>query len=80
MANEKVSAICGDNVGLIRNGELMVLSFVGSQQIRELQKALDGYLNTRSDAPRWMYDLSDALNPVPVPKPIDARNAVVTRK
>jgi hypothetical protein len=65
---DKVSAICGDNVSVIRNGQMMIVSFVGANEIEQLQKAIDGYLNTRADAPRWMFDLSDALNPIPVPQ------------
>jgi hypothetical protein len=55
----------------------MNLAMLGEKQIAEFHEALDAYLNCRPEAPRWLFELSDAINPVPVPparQPGDAHN------
>jgi len=54
-------------IGLI-GGAPVHLSVFGSDQVATIQKVIDVYLNTRPEAPKWLFDLSDALNPVKVPE------------
>lgn len=41
---------------------------------QELHTLLSQALNTRPDAPKWLFDLCDQIDPVPVPKPHNARS------
>jgi len=43
------------------------LNIFGADHVAMIHKAIDAYLNTRCEAPIWLFDLSDALNPVKVP-------------
>lgn len=43
-------------------------------KVRELHTLLSQALNTRPDAPKWLFDLCDQIDPVPVPKPHNARS------
>lgn len=43
-------------------------------RVRELHTLLSQALNTRPDAPKWLFDLCDSIDPVPVPTPHNARS------
>jgi len=63
----RLHTLCGDHVTVTRSGGLLTLSMIGDEQINLLQKVIDSHLNTRADAPSWLWALSDAINPVTVP-------------
>jgi len=54
-------------VGFI-DGTPVHLNIFGADHVAMIHKAIDAYLNTRCDAPKWLFDLSDELNPVKVPE------------
>jgi len=53
-------------VGFI-GGVPVHLNIFGADHVAMIHKAIDAYLNTRCEAPKWLFDLSDELNPVEVP-------------
>lgn len=48
--------------GTARQGVLIV----EGDRFTELRKALCDALNTRPDAPAWLFDLCDAMDPLPL--------------
>lgn len=56
-----------DDVTLTRAGEALSINIMSTEKINLLQRVIDRYLNTHAEADKWLFDLSDALNPVPVP-------------
>ena len=63
---KQTTAIFG-NVSVQRLGDLLSLQVLGAEEIATIHKVVDVYLNTRPEAPKWLFDLSDTLNPVKVP-------------
>ena len=46
----------------------LALIITDAEHRAEFHAAIHGYLNTRADAPRWLFDLCDSIDPNPVPK------------
>lgn len=43
----------------------IILDINKAESLEEFVALLNGYLNTRPEAPRWMFDLVDALQQMP---------------
>jgi hypothetical protein len=56
------------NVLVTRVGDILSLTVVGKVEIDQLQRCIDAYLNTKPESIGWLWQLSDALNPVAVPE------------
>jgi len=55
------------DVILTRVDGALNLTLMSHEKIALFQKVVDAYLNTRANAPDWLFTLSDSLNPEPVP-------------
>lgn len=58
----------GPHVELSKDGKHFQLTVTDEQESAEFHAMMDGYLNCRPEAPKWLFELSDAINPVPIPE------------
>ncbi len=42
----------------------LTLEVSGEETVAQFSKTLTGYLNTRPDAPKWLFELADQIDPV----------------
>ena len=64
-----------NGVNIVRVDDVMQLQIVGPERMEEFHAMIDGYLNCRPEAPRWLFEMSDAINPVPIPERRKSGNA-----
>ena len=63
----KIHAKLREDILITRVDNALCQSLLSYAAIGQLHAAIDAYLNTRPEAPRWLLSLSDALNENEVP-------------
>lgn len=56
------------------NEQRLMLVIRGDKFV-ELHKLLNKALNTHENPPAWAFDLSDAMEPHPIPKPVERKTS-----